>query len=68
MSALLAGLPTLEDIKHWEDAVKKPTTQLEAQLAVSNLIAALYRSRRRLEAIAMGRDVEATVIGEGGGL
>lgn len=64
---LLAGLPTIDDIRTWEALAVKPATDLERQLALTNLVAALYRSRRRLEAIAMGRDVEQTVFETGGG-
>jgi hypothetical protein len=65
--ALLEGLPTVDELKVWEEAVTHPKTDLEAPLATQNAFVALYKMRRRLEAVAMGRDVEATVFEKGGG-
>ncbi len=64
---LLDNLPTVDDLKSLEASAAKPATDLERTLAIQNLVVAAYKMRRRLEALQMGRDVEATVLSQGGG-
>lgn len=66
---LLEGLPSVDELRTWETSAThaKAEMDLEVLLALQNFIAAAYRMRRRLEAVAMGRDVEQQVFISGGG-
>lgn len=65
--SVLQNLPTIEELRAFEASAAKPASDMERILAIQNLVVAAYKMRRRLEAVAMGRDVEATVLSQGGG-